>query len=112
MKKILIVFSSLLMLLSCKKEVNELPAPTQTGANTFGARVKGELWIPQGFGVVPTAAILEARFSGNNSILINARNFSLSPTETEIDIYLQNATKPGTYLLNQTTAHFPNHNAS
>ncbi len=25
---------------------------------------------------------------------------------------LQNATKPGTYLLNQSTAHFPNHSAS
>ncbi|MDQ3683023.1 MAG: DUF6252 family protein [Bacteroidota bacterium] len=112
MKITLIIISSLLILISCKKEVDELPAVTQTGANTFGARVKGELWIPQGFGVVPTAAILEARFSGNNSILINARNFSSSPTETEIDIYLQNATKPGTYLLNQTTAHFPNHNAS
>ncbi len=112
MKKILIVFSSLLILFSCKKEVNELPAATQTGANTFGARVNGELWIPQGFGVIPTAPILEASYSGNNAILINARNFSSSPTETEIEFYLQNAAKSGTYLLNQTTAHFPNQSAS
>lgn len=111
MKKLLIIFSSLFILFSCKKEVDELPAATQTGANTFGARVKGELWIPQGFGIVPTAAILEARYSGNNSILINARNFSSSPKETEIEIYLQNATSIGTFLLNQTTAHFPNHSA-
>ncbi len=111
MKKTLIVLSSLLILVSCKKEVDELPAATQTGANTFGARVKCELWIPQGFGVVPTAPILEASYSGNNSIIIHARNFSSSPTETEIEIYLQNVTKPGTYLLNQTTAHFPNQSA-
>ena len=111
MKKTLIVLSFLLILVSCKKEVNELPAATQTGANTFGARVKGELWIPQGFGVVPTAPILEASYSGNNAIIIHARNFSSSPTETEIEIYLQDATKPGTYLLNQTTAHFPNQSA-
>lgn len=112
MKKTLIIISSLLILFSCKKEVNELPAATQTGANIFGARVNGELWIPQGFGVVPTAAILEARYSGNNAILINARNFSTSPTEVEIEIYLKNVTKPGTYLLNQNTANFPNHSAS
>jgi hypothetical protein len=112
MKKPLIFLFSLLILFSCKKEVDELPAATQTGANTFGARVKGELWVPQGFGVVPTVPILEARYGGNNAILINARNFSASPTETEIEIYLQDATKPGTYLLNQTTAHFPNQNAS
>ncbi len=112
MKQTLIVLSALLILFSCKKEVDELPAATQTGANTFGARVKGELWTPQGFGVVLTAPILEASYSGNNAILINARNFNTSPTETEIEIYLQNATRPGTYLLNQATAHFPNHNAS
>lgn len=112
MKKIFIVLSSLLILISCKKDIDELPAATQTGANTFGARVKGELWVPQGFGVVLTAPILEASYSGNNAILINARNFSSSPTETEIEIYLQNAIKPGTYLLNQVTAHFPNHTAN
>jgi len=112
MKKKLVIIFSIFILLGCKKEVNELPAATQTGANTFGARVNGELWTPQGFGVVPTAPILEASYSGNNAILINARNFSASPTETEIEIYLQNATKPGTYLLNQITSHFPNHSAS
>ncbi len=112
MKNILIILSFLLVLFSCKKDVEALPDATQTGANTFGARVNGALWIPQGFGVVPTAPLLEASYSGNNAIIIHARNFSSSPNEVEIEIYLRNATKPGTYLLNQTTAHFPNQSAS
>ena len=99
-------------LISCKKDIDELPEGTQTGANTFGARINGKFWMPQGFGVVPTTPILEANYAGSNSIRINARNFGSSPTETEMEIILFNVTGPGTYLLNQNTSKYPNYSSS
>jgi Family of unknown function (DUF6252) len=103
MKNIFIAAASLLLLLSaCKKEVTELPAATQTGANTFGAKVNGEFWVPQGFGPIPANDILEGRLMPNKDIYINARNFSSSPNEREFEIYLKGVTAPGTYMLNQT----------
>lgn len=112
MKSRLLILFSVVALLSCKKDVSELPPSTQTGANTFGAKIDGAFWVPQGFGIVPTASVLEARFSGTDGVFINARNFSSSPTETEFEIYLKDITGPGTYLLNQTTQKEPNHSAS
>ncbi|MFN2438829.1 MAG: hypothetical protein ABR503_06485, partial [Chitinophagaceae bacterium] len=94
MKKNLIILSCFIVFWSCEKEVDELPPATQIGANTFGARVKGKLWIPQGFGIAPTAPLLEASYSGDNTIIINARNFSASPNDTEIEILLKQVTKP------------------
>lgn len=88
-----------LFLLSCKKEITELPPATQTGANTFGAKVNGEFWVPQGFGSLPANDILEARMSGTY-LIINARNFSSSPTETEFEIRIKDVVAPGTYVLN------------
>ena len=104
MKNIIAFLFSIVLLSSCKKEVDSLPEATQTGANTFGARVNGEFWIPQGFGVVPTAPILEARFGVNNTIIINARNFGSSPTESEFEIYLMNVDGPGVYQLNNNVS--------
>ncbi|MBD0375818.1 MAG: hypothetical protein ICV51_09340 [Flavisolibacter sp.] len=98
--------------LSCKKEVTELPPATQTGANTFGANVNGKLWKSQGFGFAPTAPLLEARYSINYTIVINARNFASEPLETEFEIYLSNVTAPGTYLLNANTDKYPNQNGN
>jgi hypothetical protein len=102
MKNILSVLC-FFILLSCKKDVSELPEASQTGANTFGAKVDGSFWVPQKFGVVPANNLLEVQPLPNNSFLINARNLSSSPTETEFEIFLQNITGPGTILLNQNT---------
>jgi hypothetical protein len=112
MKNILYLLPALLLLASCKKDIDALPEATQTGANTFGARIDGELWVPQKFGIVSTAALVEARYSGNNSVFINARNFASSPTETEFELYLRPVTGTGTYLLNQATGKYPNESAS
>lgn len=102
MQKILIGLLSLCFLIACKKEVTELPAATQTGANTFGAKVDGNLWIPQGFGPIPASDILEARMTGTSYLMINARNYASSPNETEFEILVAGITGPGTYLLNNT----------
>jgi hypothetical protein len=96
---ILSAFLASALFFSCKKKIEELPPATQTGANTFGARVNGENWIPQGFGPFPAGNLLEARFVGN-TLRIQARNFASSPNETEFEIYLVNGTTPGTHQLN------------
>lgn len=92
---------------SCKKEISELPPATQTGANTFGCRVNNQLWGPSGFGIAITAPILEARYFDGRTIIINARNFSSSPTESEFEIHLMNVVTPGVYLLNTTSQKYP-----
>lgn len=114
MKIFFVLLSSMSLLLSCKKDIEGLPEPTNTGANTFGAKLDGSFWVPQKFGVAPSAPILEARYSGNNSVFINARNFASSPTETEFEICLRNVieTGPGTIVLNQHTNKYPQESAS
>lgn len=110
MKNLLLVCLCVAALVSCKKSVDELPDPTQSGANTFGAKVDGNLWAPQGFGPIPANDILEARMSGHD-IVINARNFASSPNETEFQLTIYNVTASGTYLLNTNVSH-PNGAAS
>ncbi len=54
LKNILILLCSLLLLsASCEKEksenpIDDLPPATQTGANTFGCLINGEIWKPKG----------------------------------------------------------------
>ncbi len=81
--------------------MDELPAATQTGAKTFGAKVGGSFWVPQGFGPFPADNLLEVRRLGTN-FYINARNFSSSPKETEFEIFLKDVTGAGIYQLNTT----------
>lgn len=110
MKNILTLLLSCLLFAGCKKEITALPPETQTGANTFGAKINGAFWVPQGFGALPANDILEARMIGND-VIINARNFSSSPTETEFEMRIKGVTAPGTYLFNTTVNH-PSNNAS
>jgi len=88
-------------LLSCKKEISDLPAATQSGAHTFGCKIDGNFWVPAGFGIVPTAPKLEAKIAGSD-LYLNARNFSSSPTESEFEIFIKGLTETGTgnYTLN------------
>lgn len=110
MKKAFFILLITLVSFSCKKKIEELPPATQTGANTFGARVDGQMWIPQRFGVINASNLLEARLLGNNFFL-TAQNFASSPNESEFDIVIVGLTAPGTYTLNSNTSH-PNSNFS
>ena len=111
MKKLLVVCLPVFLLLACKKETTELPPATQTGANTFGAKVNGALWIPKGFGPFPANDILQVRFLANTDMYINAMDISSSPNETEFEILVKNITGPGTYQLN-TTVSYPTSSAN
>jgi len=101
----IIYIAAILLISSCSKDVTELPPPTETGANTFGCKVDGSFWVPAGFGIVPTAPTLEARMQPDNIIIINARNFSKSPTETEFEFRIKGVTATGDYLLNSDVSH-------
>lgn len=92
------------LLYACKKEVKELPPATQTGANTFGLKFNGTLWVPQGFAGLPDNDLLKARLLGD-VLIITAQNFASSPTETEFEIKLFGVTGTGTYLLNTNTSY-------
>lgn len=112
MKNLFILFITISTLASCSKKVSELPAPSENGSNTFGAKIDGKMWAPQGFGIMPTAPTLEANLAGGNSYKINARNFGSSPTETEFEIIIRDVTGPGVYMLNKTTPVYPGEIAS
>jgi hypothetical protein len=107
MKNLILILASALALTSCSKKIDELAEYTQTGEMTFGAKVNGANWAPQDFGIVPTGPILQARFAGNNSIIINANDFSKQPSETEFEIYLRDVNGAGVYQLNQSTSRHP-----
>lgn len=79
-----------------------MPSATQTGANTFGARVNGNLWVPKDVGIFGKPA-LEAHYDVGRTVIINARNFASTPKESEFEIKIKNATAPGVYLLNDNT---------
>ena len=102
---------ALLALAGCKQQIETLPEPTQTGANTFGAKVNGENFGPLG-GSFITKPTLEARATADSSFFINARNFSRMPVEFEMELYVKNVTAPGTYQLNQNTEIAPGQSAS
>lgn len=112
MKNLIPALCFLLLLTACEKDAEELPEATQTGANTFGARLDGALWTPQHFTSLGSSTILEALYTGSGDLLINARNFKSSPNETEFEIFIKNIAGPGTYPLNQPTAKYPLQSAS
>jgi hypothetical protein len=112
MKIVLPLFILLISVAGCSKDVKDLPSVTDTGTNTFGAKVDGAFWVPKGFGIASTAPILEARYGEGRTVVINARNFAKEPIETEFEIYLYGVTKPGIYLLNSNTPIYPNQRAN
>jgi uncharacterized protein DUF6252 len=110
MKKLLLPIVIFLVIISCQKKVDELPPATQTGANTFGAKVNGNMWMPAE-APFPGAAKLEASYFPSG-VRISARNLASSPTETEFEFFINNVDAPGTYPLNTTTQVYPNQTAS
>ena len=99
MKKLIALFVVVFLIASCKKKISELPEAPGTGSEKFGAAVNGKLWVPQKFGIMPSAQILEARYEPDNSFVINARNFASSPKESEFEFRLRNITVAGVYTL-------------
>jgi len=108
LNKLFIAGICMLSLAACNKEVSELPEATQTGADTFGAKVDGAMWVPRGFGPFPANNILQVRYNTfTKGLVINARNYASSPNETEFEILLNDVNGPGTYIMNSNITSFP-----
>lgn len=95
LKNTLLLFCSLLMLsASCKKQsknpIDNLPPATQTGANTFGCLVNGEVFLPKSRGIGPSGLSCNIVFdNGNYNLYLSARN-SGSDVNKNISIKIKN----------------------
>lgn len=79
-----IILLGLLFTACCKKDSPftptappTLPPETQTGANTFGCMINGQLWLPKGGGFIPNFS----KEYTNNKIYIQAAKADISPTQ-------------------------------
>ena len=66
---------------------DQLPPITQTGANTFGCIINGEVLIPKNSNGVPNAKGLEAYYKDNKTFILDANNYSNSNGRLYIYIY-------------------------
>jgi hypothetical protein len=93
---LLVIFASLCLASQCNKEPERegLPPETQTGANTFGCYVNGEIFVRVGAGGNPLVARrLGATYTRNNQVLII---FCRTENNQVIDMYI-NSPQEGKY---------------
>ena len=107
MKNIAIAILISATVISCSKEVSELPPPTQSGENTFGAKVDGSFWVPKGFGPINANDVLSAHFVPGRDLYIEAENLASSPNESSFVLFIKGVTEEGTYLFNQASSGYP-----
>jgi hypothetical protein len=106
MKKILIVLL-VIMLYACDKNedtpqdaLSQLPPATQNGANTFGALINGEVFIPSG-GINPLDCVYQL-INGERYFTIDAarRNDNFNLISLSISTNARELIENQTYLLN------------
>jgi hypothetical protein len=77
----------------------ELPPITNEGANTFGCRIDGEVWVPE------SNHLLRPRLSGTfglKTFRLVARQIDTDDTVEEgVSIYLEQVVEPDTFWLSQ-----------
>ena len=104
MKTLLSVFVLSIALFSCKKD-GPLPAATQNGSHTFGCKVNGKTWIPDGVGGFAKIEAISGGYVGtsisptHNSVFIS----TYRSDRTKIDLHIQGVNKTGVYELNKST---------
>jgi len=101
MRKINLILLIILPLLAlqCNKDpepIEQLPEATQTGKNTFGCLVDGEVWLPKGNFHRPR---LTSEYHNDKDVLITA-NYKL---ESNIALRVFNINKTGFYNWNDST---------
>jgi hypothetical protein len=102
----LFVISCFLLVLGCKKD--KLPEPTQSGAKTFGCKINGKSWIPNGIPGIPTIDPVNGGYDAMPRYAVNIRTYKKRGGSDEtITIYLNNVTQPGSYSLNYDTGYYP-----
>ncbi len=92
---------------SCKKDAdpeNTLPPATQTGANTFGAVINGQAWVPNGESTIPITRPINGGYDVPNKV-VYLRLYSSNGVN--MYLYVKNVIEPGRYLLNKDTSPRP-----
>ena len=97
---------------SCKKDVDptsQLPPATQTGANTFGAVINGQAWVPNGVSTIPVTRPINGGYVGQS---ISATKYSVqirtyASDRSGMQLYVKSVIKPGRYPLSFDTGTDP-----
>ena len=108
MKNTLLTVAMVLSLFSCKKE-DPLPAATRSGANTFGCKVAGKVWVPDGGGGFSGIKAIEGGIgvSPVNPYLYNVLIRTYRSDKTKIDLYIRGVSTTGVYRLNSDVGVWP-----
>lgn len=102
---LLIVFTFLLLIASsCKKDANKdkLPPATQTGENTFGCLINGEVYIPKGYdgtGKPNPKVQFDYDLQGKQFLSIETHQFKNNNSVAGIDLSFFNVVNTGNYLM-------------
>jgi Family of unknown function (DUF6252) len=104
MKKAISIFL-VMSIFACQEK---LPKPTETGTNTFGCKINGKSWIPDGGKGFMAQKPISGGFqnianSGVLTIFINTINKNGEVIQLYVD-----SQATGNYLLNKTTGFIPN----
>ena len=90
---------------SCKKDAdpeNTLPPATQTGANTFGAVINGQAWVPNGRSTIPAIKPINDGYIGYEpKYSVHIRTYASD--KSGLQLYVRSVTKPGRYPLSFDT---------
>ncbi len=94
--------------LSCHKE--KLPGPTEEGKNTFGCKINGKNWVPNGGGGFSGLPPVDGGYQGTNDFDTTRNNVFIRAYDksSSINIYLQSVSRPGTYNLKFNTLDYAN----
>jgi hypothetical protein len=95
MKQLLLSALALALLTQCHKRdpdpakpEDQLPAATQTGANTFGCLVNGQPWLPSGNNGTPNSvALYDPNTSSYGGAQLNIAAYRIAASETYINLY-------------------------
>ena len=81
----------------CRKNpvLPQLPTETQTGANTFGCKINGELWLPKG--AFPTTPAYRVQYYKSDGALLIKTN--RSNKGESLNIYLYGVYKDSTFII-------------
>lgn len=92
-----------------KNAGDELPPETQTGANTFGCKINGEVFIPQGSGACYTYNV--QYYKSDSALLIKTNN----TCATGLNLYIYSVSTVKEYSIFNSTANaffYSNSNSS
>ena len=95
---------------SCKKDVDptsQLPAATQTGANTFGCVINGQAWVPNGVSTIPVTRPINGGYIGESiGVPKYTVHIRTNSDRVALQVYVKSVTAPGRYPLAFDTGDF------